>query len=258
MNGLQFQSESIVNLAKALVEFQKQVKPVEKAHTNPHFKSRYADLNDCWQAARAPLASSGLSVVQQPTATDSGGCVLITTLLHTSGEFMKATYPVHAATANPQSLASALTYAKRNSFCAMLGLTGTGEDDDGNDAAEKPAQPAANRLPNTGHSPTGSGPAKPPAPQSSANGQPKPNGQQKRNPKAVADKIIKNIDERADDDALRRFWLHPDVVADMNWLAANAKAEAQRCVDAKEARKAWFARTVEPAGDNYNPNEIPF
>lgn len=142
------QSASIKELATALTRFQSQAKPIAKDHANPHFKSRYADLNDCWQAIRAPLAEAGLAVAQTTELRD--GCtVMITTLIHVSGEWIRGEYPVTPLKADPQSLASAHTYARRYSLCAILGLTATEDDDDGNSASDgnaNGAKPAKDRL----------------------------------------------------------------------------------------------------------------
>jgi hypothetical protein len=131
------QSASIKEITAALVQFQRSARPVVKDHVNPHFKSRYADLSDCWQAVREPLAANGLAVIQATTIRD-GQTVMVTTLAHTSGEWFRGEYPVTPIKADPQSLASAHTYARRYSLTAILGLTATDDDDDGNAAAAPP------------------------------------------------------------------------------------------------------------------------
>lgn len=130
---MEIQSQSIKEITAALVKFQSQLRPVVKDHVNPHFKSRYADLSDCWATVREPLAANGLAVIQATTIRD-GQTVMVTTLAHTSGEWFRGEYPVTPIKSDPQSLASAHTYARRYSLTAILGLTATDDDDDGNDA----------------------------------------------------------------------------------------------------------------------------
>ena len=74
-------SESIENLAKALVEVQKTELFALTDKDNPFFKSRYADLSSVWTAARKPLTDNGLSIIQTMDIADTG-VVIETTLLH--------------------------------------------------------------------------------------------------------------------------------------------------------------------------------
>ena len=83
-------SEQLAELAGALSKAQAMLRGAVKDSTNPHFKSRYADLASCWDACREALAANGLSVVQLPEGT--GGVVEMTTmLLHTSGQWIACT-----------------------------------------------------------------------------------------------------------------------------------------------------------------------
>lgn len=138
------QSDSIKEISAALSKFQGQVRPVVKDHTNPHFKSRYADLSDCWQAARQALTANGLCVVQTTSISESGATILVTTLSHSSGEWFKSYYPINPVKADPQGLASAHTYARRYSLNGILGLAATDDDDDGNDATHR--QPVSSNV----------------------------------------------------------------------------------------------------------------
>ena len=75
-------SESIQNLAAALVNFQKEVEGVVKDAKNPFFKSSYVTLNAIIKGIREPLAANGLAFSQFP----SGNNGLTTILMHQSGE----------------------------------------------------------------------------------------------------------------------------------------------------------------------------
>lgn len=132
-------SESIASLAKALAAAQGKLKKAVKDSTNPHFRSRYADLESVIEAMREPFASEGLSVVQY-----ASGSELVTTILHSSGEWLESPVPLLILKNDMQGVGSALTYARRYSLAAACGISQT--DDDGNDAC-KPAAPASQPKP---------------------------------------------------------------------------------------------------------------
>lgn len=130
-------SETIGALAGALSKAQAAMKCALKDSENPHFRSRYADLQSVWEAAREPLAKNGLSVVQIPATTDRGVSVE-TILLHESGEFIGGTVEVPLSKMDAQALGSGLTYARRYSLAAVVGIA-PGDDDDGEGAVGRPA-----------------------------------------------------------------------------------------------------------------------
>ncbi len=125
-------SDQINELATALAKAQSEIQAAELDKVNPHFKSKYSSLNAIWDACRIPLSKNGLSVVQ---IMDSVGdqLVLVTTLAHSSGQWMKSVIPVISAKATPQALGSALTYCRRYSLSSIVGVT-SDEDDDANEA----------------------------------------------------------------------------------------------------------------------------
>lgn len=140
------QSDSIAKLADALAKAQKAIKPAAKDSTNPHFGSKYADLASVWEACREPLADNGLALVQMPQAAE-GGTVLVTRLLHTSGEWIESVTPLLIGEKSTmQTLGSALTYARRYGLAAMVGVVAD-EDDDGNTATATPAARTPYRKP---------------------------------------------------------------------------------------------------------------
>ena len=73
-------SEQINELAKALAAAQAEIEGASKDKTNPHFKSRYADLASVWEACRKPLSKHGLSVIQGPSGGE-GGTIALCTLI---------------------------------------------------------------------------------------------------------------------------------------------------------------------------------
>ena len=98
------------------------------------YSFRYATLDKILDMARPVLSAEGLVLFQPITTNDKGGLVLVTKLLHRSGEWMETTIPLPAPGADPQSLGSAITYLRRYAVTSLLGIA-SDEDDDGNRAA---------------------------------------------------------------------------------------------------------------------------
>lgn len=126
------QSEQINELAAALSKAQSEIQPALKDSVNPFFKSKYADLSSVWNACKEPLTKNGLSVLQTMDQKE-GQLVLLTTLAHSSGQWIRSCLPILSAKQDAQSIGSAITYMRRYSLAALVGVT-TDEDDDGNAA----------------------------------------------------------------------------------------------------------------------------
>ena len=127
------QSDKIDELATALSKAQGTIKGAAKDAKNPFFKSSYADLTAVWDACRETLSENGLAVIQT-TEYRNGHVALITTLAHSGGQWIRGTFPVKPVKDDPQGLGSAMTYARRYSLAAMVGIAPKGEDDDGEGA----------------------------------------------------------------------------------------------------------------------------
>ena len=121
------QSESIAALAAALSKAQASITGALKDSANPFFKSKYADLASCWDACRKPLTDNGLAVIQTIEAGE-GRAVLVTTLAHSGGEWIKSYCPILTKDDSPQALGSAITYARRYALAAMVGLAQIDDD----------------------------------------------------------------------------------------------------------------------------------
>jgi len=140
-------SESIKELATALSKAQGQFDHARKDTENAFFKSRYATLAGCIDAAKKHMEANGL-MVTQTTDVESDKLYLITTLAHSSGEWISGKYPVSPIKGDPQAYGSAMTYARRYAFCAITGIA-SDDDDDGNAASRsdgKKAKPETNPL----------------------------------------------------------------------------------------------------------------
>jgi hypothetical protein len=123
-------SESIKNIAGALVKFQASVSKVAKESNNPFFKSKYASLANILDTIQKPLSESGLAISQFPDEN-----ALTTIILHAeSGEWMESSYVMPVAKQNdPQAMGSAMTYARRYALGSILNLN-IDDDDDGEKA----------------------------------------------------------------------------------------------------------------------------
>jgi hypothetical protein len=115
---------------QALVKFHANLKPIKKDAQNPFFKSDYLTLSGILDAVRQPLAANGLAVIQS-MRVDNGLTILITRLIHESGEELVSEMPM-TLLSDPQKLGSLITYYKRYQLQAMLGISTADEDDDGN------------------------------------------------------------------------------------------------------------------------------
>jgi hypothetical protein len=126
-------STDIKQISAALVGFHKAVGKIPKDSNNPFFKSKYASLSGILDTIATPLADNGLSIVQFPEGENG----LTTRLVHSSGEWMEATYSMRPAKDDPQGRGSAITYQRRYAVGAMLSLN-IDEDDDANAASKLP------------------------------------------------------------------------------------------------------------------------
>jgi len=125
-------------LVAALIEAQGEMESPKKTAMNPHFRSRYADLAGVLDACMGALRAHGLTVIQT-VDTDERGDYLASELVHVGGESRTSRYPLRPVKADPQGLGSALTYARRYSVMALVGIAP--EDDDGHAATNRERVP---------------------------------------------------------------------------------------------------------------------
>ncbi len=168
---------SIAKLAAALALAQGEIPPPAKKRKVDFIdlKGRrvhymYADLADVIDCVRTALSKNGLAVTHR-LELDSKGYGMITELMHSSGESISTWYPLpnpQKAEIRAQEMGSALTYARRYTLSALLGIASE-EDDDGADAppTTPPNTPGPAPKPSPVKSPVKSkaaAPATPPAP----------------------------------------------------------------------------------------------
>lgn len=127
------QSENLMELFAALSEAQGEIEDAIKDSTNPHFRSKYADLASVRAAIRGPFSKHGLAISQWPRI--GGNSVEVETILsHKSGQFIAETISCPVPQMTAQSIGSAITYLRRYSMMAVSGVAP--DDDDGNEASQ--------------------------------------------------------------------------------------------------------------------------
>ena len=159
-------SPSIDKFAPAMCKAQAEIKRAKKDSENPFFKSQYADLSSVLDACQEALNKHGLFFTQPPTKNRAGDSVLITRVVHESGQWMQSVISLGAAqsersdgptipgtekkSSNPvQKTVAEITYLRRACLSALVGVAA--DDDDGNEVehggqgAGQPARPAAPR-----------------------------------------------------------------------------------------------------------------
>lgn len=128
-------SETVAKLFAAFHAAQGEMDGVHKDSANPHFRSKYASLENVISTARPALNAHGLSWTQAPGPIVEGRLTVTTRIMHTSGEWMQSTFHMSLAKPDPQGIGSATTYACRYALMAILGLPPT--DDDAESAMDR-------------------------------------------------------------------------------------------------------------------------
>lgn len=149
-------------ISAALVKAQKEFGPALKTSSNPHFRSKYADLSACVEAVIDGLNNNGIFLMQGSHLCEDG-VIVETVFIHESGEQLSAgKLHVVASKQDAQGYGSALTYARRYALMAACGIAP--EDDDGNAASKpKPVEKTAEKP---------AAPPPPPKPPAKAEGEP--------------------------------------------------------------------------------------
>jgi hypothetical protein len=124
---------NLAELATALAKAQSEIEDATKDATNPHFKSRYADLASVRAAIRKPLSDNGIAYVQLARAAEKS-VEIETILIHgKSGQAIGDTLRLPLQQATPQAVGSAISYGRRYSLMSIVGIAA--DDDDGETAA---------------------------------------------------------------------------------------------------------------------------
>lgn len=126
---------------KALVKAQREMGAVIKNASNPHLKSKYADLGSVLEACQAALHSNGFAIVQ-PCGKDDHGAYVETVLAHESGESFASRVYLVVGKQDMQGVGSAITYARRYGLLGMAGLAPEDDDGEATKAPKREAPPA--------------------------------------------------------------------------------------------------------------------
>ena len=128
------QSETVIEISKALVKVQAALTPAIKDAKNPFLKTSYASLNSVLESCRQPLRENGLVLVQCPVPAPEhfGGAFigLETRLIHAeSGEWISSLMVIPLAKPEPQAMGAAISYGRRYAISAMLGIVSEDDND---------------------------------------------------------------------------------------------------------------------------------
>ena len=131
-------SESVKQIFAALVKAQEELKNSFKSATNPHYKSKYAPLDEIINGIKPVLSKHGLAITQDVSG-DGDRVTVSTLIMHESGEWIEQTgLTIKPAKTDAQGTCGAVTYARRYALQAALNIS-SDDDDDGNEAS-KPAE----------------------------------------------------------------------------------------------------------------------
>ena len=119
----QYRSQEIKDLVAALAKAQGAYPSIGADRENPYFKSNYADLDMILKAVRPMLSQNGLSVTQDTRFADDGQTVLHTRLYHSTGQWIDTRARILPIKNTPQEYGSCLSYMRRYSVMALLGIT---------------------------------------------------------------------------------------------------------------------------------------
>lgn len=205
-------SENIDQLATALAAAQAEMKNAKLNKVNPHFKSKYADLAEIRDTVTPALSKNGIAVVQGTDAAETG-ILVVTRLVHKSGQWIESRFPI--AYDKPQTMGSAYTYAKRYSLAAICNIAAD-EDDDANAANTTPVAPVMASISGT-------------------------NGASKAGNRAVYGRFVKDIRNAPTVKALEEWYvahvaeidnMPPDFVEELRVEYANRKSELKKALAA--------------------------
>jgi len=120
----------------AFIKAQSEIRGAVKDSKNPHFNSKYADIESVIEAIKIPLAHNNLAFIQ-PIFSENDKWYMNTILIHDSGQSIESgkVEIIIQDKNNPQKLKSSVTYFRRTCLLSMCGIPDT--DDDGNAASAK-------------------------------------------------------------------------------------------------------------------------
>jgi hypothetical protein len=132
--GQQPEDPKYDKLFTALAKAQAEIKNAEQDREVDagQYKYSYATLDSVLNAIRGPLSKNGLCLLQMPRYETVDKSVLLTleTILgHSSGQSMTDYFSMFPPKQDPQGIGSCLTYMRRYTAMAMVGIAGAADDD---------------------------------------------------------------------------------------------------------------------------------
>lgn len=150
-------SADIKEISAAILRIHSEVEIALKDSTNPHFKSKYADIESIQYASKEALARNNIAIIQEPCTImcPIKGAIpgLGTLLLHSSGQWIYQEAPLPMSKTTPQEAGSSITYFRRYAQAGSLNILQSDDDGETAEKAENPnrqqpvkSQPASDKL----------------------------------------------------------------------------------------------------------------
>jgi hypothetical protein len=122
--------------AQAVIENPTKHKTAKVKSDKGNYDYMYTDLAAGLECIRPALSAQSVAVLQVTTIDRNGNMILLTRLIHgPSGQWIESEYYVCKVDLDHQKRGSALTYSRRQSLFAMVGVAGADDDDDGKGAS---------------------------------------------------------------------------------------------------------------------------
>lgn len=149
---LNHRSEQLNELFSAIAKAQAEFSVAGHNAENPHFRSKFSDISELVRVSRPMLTKNGLSVIHQILPDASGEHYMHTILAHASGQYIETRIGIKPAKSDIQALGGCITYLKRYTYAAIIGLVSSAEDDDGESQMNRgaPNQVVNSTLPKNG------------------------------------------------------------------------------------------------------------
>lgn len=134
-------SEKIDQIVNAIINLQANMHSISKDKVG--FRGKYAPLSSIWDGIRELLAINELCIVQD-VKHDPEGVLISTRIIHKSVQWMEFGPLLIPVQKNAHGIGSGVTYGRRYSLCAALGIVT--EDDDGSFAQKTPPMSDADKI----------------------------------------------------------------------------------------------------------------
>jgi len=137
-------SKEIKNIAQAIVKAQSEFTTVKRTKQVKYERVQYAyaALEDIIDMARKPLAEAGIALLQfNVMQMERKSIAIVTKLIHgESGEWVSDSITLPLSQMTPQGVGAVITYGRRYSLSALLGIA-TEDDTDATNGKHEEPQP---------------------------------------------------------------------------------------------------------------------